>query len=120
MSEVMKCDACGTVYEKGYKNICIEEKWANGANLNKYDLCLACVERFHQWLDSDTTNESAIKEIDSEHNYIRWTDDLKSNTRKVYSTKPLTQEEKEAIMVEWKELNLPLLNVEFIEPGEFL
>lgn len=120
MSEVIKCDVCGKLYDKRYDNISIEEKRMNGAKINEFDLCQECVERFHQWLDSDTTNESAIKEIDSEHNYIRWTDDLKSNTRKVYSTKPLTQEEKEAIMVEWKELNLPLLNVEFIEPGEFL
>lgn len=27
MSEVMKCDACGTLYEKEYENIRIEEKW---------------------------------------------------------------------------------------------
>lgn len=25
MSEVMKCDVCGTVYEKEYENICIEK-----------------------------------------------------------------------------------------------
>lgn len=31
MSEVMKCDACGTVYEKEYKNIRLEERWVNGA-----------------------------------------------------------------------------------------
>lgn len=26
MSEVMKCDACGAIYDKEYGNICIEEK----------------------------------------------------------------------------------------------
>lgn len=127
MSEVMKCDACGTVYEKRYKNICIEEKWANGVNLNKYDLCLACVERFHQWLDSSANekevvsadNGPTVKEIDQGHNYIRWVDDLKSNTRKVYSTRPLTREEQDAIIVEWTELKIPF-NIEFVDPGEKL
>lgn len=116
MSEVMKCDVCGELYDKEYTNIRIEEKRTNGAELNEFDLCPECVDRFHQWLDIAPT----VKEIDSDHNYIRWTDDLTSNTRKVYSIKPLTQEEKEAIMTEWKELTLPLLNVEFIEPGEVL
>lgn len=127
MSEVMKCDACGTVYEKEYKNICIEEKWANGANLNKYDLCPACIARFHQWLDSSANekgvvsadNGPTVEEIDQEHNYIRWVDDLASNTRKVYSTRPLTREEQDAIIVEWTELKIPF-SIEFVDPGEKL
>lgn len=118
MSEVMKCDACGTVYEKEYKNICIEEKRTNGANLNKYDLCPECVEKFHQWLDS-FDNDPTVEEIDQEYNYIRWVDDLASNTRKVYSTRPLTQEERDAIIVEWAELKVPF-NIEFVDPGEVL
>lgn len=131
MSEVMKCDVCGTVYEKECKNSCVEERWANGANLYKYDLCRicslcpACVERFHQWLDSSANekevvsadNGPTVKEIDQEHNYIRWVDDLASNTRKVYSTRPLTREEQDAIIVEWTELKIPF-NIEFVDPGE--
>ena len=70
MSEVMKCDACGTAYEKGYENICIEEKWANGASLNKYDLCPACVERFRQWLDSSATRFITKEEEYKKRRYL--------------------------------------------------
>lgn len=127
MAEVMRCDICGAIYENAYENIRLEERWTNGANLNKYDLCPACVERFHQWLDSSANkkevvsadNDPIVKEIDREHNYIRWVDDLASNTRKVYSTRPLTQEEQDAIIVEWTELKIPF-NIEFVDPGEIL
>lgn len=127
MSEVMKCDVCGTFYEKEYENIFIEEKRTNGVNLNKYDLCPACVEWLHQWLDSSankkeiasTVGSLSAEAIDQEHNYIRWVDDLASNTRKVYSTRPLTREERDRIIVEWTELKLPF-NIEFIEPNDEL
>lgn len=74
MSEVMKCDICGAIYNKEYGHIRIEEKRMNGA-----DLCPACIERFHQWLDSSTNekevvsadNDPTVEEIDQEHNYIR-------------------------------------------------
>lgn len=118
MSEVMKCDICGAIYDNKYENIRIEEKRTNGTSLNKYDLCLACVEKFHQWLDS-SDNDPTVKEIDQKHNYIRWVDDLASNTRKVYSTRPLTREEQDAIIVEWTELKIPF-NIEFVDPGEKL
>lgn len=79
MSEVMKCDVCGAIYDKDYWNIRIEEKRTNGANPNKYDFCPACVERFHQWLDSSANekevvsadNDPTVEEIDRDHNYIR-------------------------------------------------
>ena len=124
MSEVMKCDICGAIYDKEFENIRIEEKRTNGASLNKYDLCLACVEKFHQWLDSSeenkySDNDPTVEEIDRDHNYIRWVDDLASNTRKVYSTRPLTREEQDAIIVEWTELKIPF-NIEFVDPGEVL
>lgn len=127
MSEVMKCDICGALYDKEYGNIRIEEKRTNGLNIKKYDSCPACVARFHQWLDSSANekevvsadNGPTVEEIDQEHNYIRWVDDLASNTRKVYSTRPLTREEQDAIIVEWTELKIPF-NIEFVDPGEKL
>lgn len=46
MSEVMKCDICGKVYEKGYGNVRILEQRSNMQSLNGYDACPECVEQF--------------------------------------------------------------------------
>ena len=50
-------------------------------------------------------------------NFVSWFDDVANNTRKVYSARPLTKEEKEAMIVEWTELKLPF-RIVFVDPKE--
>lgn len=118
MSEVMKCDICGALYDKEYGNIRILEQRSCKQPLNEYDLCPVCVDRFHQWIDS-VKNNAEVESEESEfgENFVSWFDDVANNTREVYSARPLTKEEKEAMIVEWTELKLPF-RIVFVDPKE--
>lgn len=76
------------------------------------------MDRFHQWIDS-VKNNAEVESEESEfgENFVSWFDDVANNTRKVYSARPLTKEEKEAMIVEWTELKLPF-RIVFVDPKE--
>ena len=62
MSEVMKCDRCGKIYEKERENIRILETQVCGQQLNKFDLCPDCVKFFHSFMDSGQNKKNTKPE----------------------------------------------------------
>lgn len=53
MSSVMKCDACGKIYEKSRKNAEIKVLANYGINVpESYDICPECLSDFHDFIET--------------------------------------------------------------------
>lgn len=118
MSEVMKCNRCGAIYEKEYENVRILETRVCGQKLNEFDLCPDCVKDFHSFMDSGQNKKNAESEKTVEYltnEFLSWSDDLCHNVREVYSGRPLTEQEKARLIAEWKSIGVPF-DILFVEP----
>ena len=130
MSEVMKCDICGAIYDKEWENIRIVESRRMGQKLNSYDLCPNCVEYFHSFIDSSRNKKNPGTETDDDINRnkimedwlntkkITWSDNLATNIRTVYVPPNFTESEKKALEEMWRNSGI-LLDLLYIEKGDY-
>lgn len=60
MSSVMKCDACGKIYEKSRKNAEIKVLTNYGIDVpESYDICPECLSDFHDFIETKKSQKEA-------------------------------------------------------------